>query len=266
VHVANTAAIKPYEGLKCSNDHVEARFLAQLRRLGILPTGDIYPKEERAVRALLRQRAHLVRQQVHQLLSLGSPCARHTGHSLRATGRRNLRAAEIDSRFAAANVALALTRNLRILRCVDAHIQCVEREGVRHMQTKPEMPWLQTVPGSGHILALTMVLATGTMARFAHGGDLAASCRGVKSPRLRTGKVQGRGNATNGTPSLGWALVAAATVAMRGDAESKRCSHRRQRNRQQLVALKTVANKWVRAGYDSRRDHVPCERAQACGV
>jgi hypothetical protein len=115
VHLANTAAIKQYEGLKFSNDHVEARFLAHLLRLGILPEGYIYPKAERAVRDLLRKRAQLVRQKVDQMLSIGSQFARHTGRSLSAKGLRNLREAEIESRFADANVALALTSNLRIL-------------------------------------------------------------------------------------------------------------------------------------------------------
>ena len=39
VHLANPAAIKQDEGLKFSNDHIDARFLAPLLRLGILPEG-----------------------------------------------------------------------------------------------------------------------------------------------------------------------------------------------------------------------------------
>ena len=56
VHVAHTAAIQPYAGLKYTDDHSDARWLAHLLRLGVLPTGHMYPKEERAVRDLLRQR------------------------------------------------------------------------------------------------------------------------------------------------------------------------------------------------------------------
>jgi transposase len=52
VHLAHTAAIKPYEGLKLSNDQVDARWLAHLLRLDILPEGYISPKGERAVRDL----------------------------------------------------------------------------------------------------------------------------------------------------------------------------------------------------------------------
>jgi hypothetical protein len=43
VHLANTAAIKRYEGLKHSGDEDDAAYLAHLLRLGILPSGYICP-------------------------------------------------------------------------------------------------------------------------------------------------------------------------------------------------------------------------------
>jgi transposase len=57
--LANTTAIEPYSGLKHTDDDSDAEWLAEMLRLGILPTGYIYPKEERGVRDLLRKRAHL---------------------------------------------------------------------------------------------------------------------------------------------------------------------------------------------------------------
>ena len=75
VHLANPAAMQQYAGLKYTNDDTDARWLAHLLRLGLLPTGYIYPKEERAVRALLRKRSQLVRQRTANLLRLRiSPC------------------------------------------------------------------------------------------------------------------------------------------------------------------------------------------------
>jgi transposase len=47
LHLANTAAIQQYNGLKYTDDHSDARWLAHLLRLGVLPEGYIYPKEER---------------------------------------------------------------------------------------------------------------------------------------------------------------------------------------------------------------------------
>ena len=57
VHLANTAAIVQYSGLKYSDDDSDAAWLAKLLRLGLLPEGYIYPKEQRAVRDLLRRRS-----------------------------------------------------------------------------------------------------------------------------------------------------------------------------------------------------------------
>jgi transposase len=56
VELANTVAMKQYDGLKYSGDEYDARHLAHLLRLGILRTGYIYPKEMRAVRDLARKR------------------------------------------------------------------------------------------------------------------------------------------------------------------------------------------------------------------
>jgi transposase len=47
LHLANTAAIQQYNGLKYTDDDSNARWLAHLLRLGILPEGYIYPKQER---------------------------------------------------------------------------------------------------------------------------------------------------------------------------------------------------------------------------
>ena len=62
VHLANVSAIKQYEGLKQIDDRRSSLWLANLLRLNILPTGYIYPKEERPTRDLLRKRLQLVRQ------------------------------------------------------------------------------------------------------------------------------------------------------------------------------------------------------------
>ena len=47
VHLANTAAIKQYSGLKHADDADDAAWLAHLLRLGILAEGYIYPRAER---------------------------------------------------------------------------------------------------------------------------------------------------------------------------------------------------------------------------
>jgi transposase len=70
LHLANTAAIQQYQGLKYTDDKSDARWLAHILRLGVLPQGYIYPKQERTVRDLLRKRSQLVRPRTANLLSI----------------------------------------------------------------------------------------------------------------------------------------------------------------------------------------------------
>ena len=48
LHLANTAAIQQYNGLKYTDDHSDARWLAHLLRLGVLPEDAIILSERRA--------------------------------------------------------------------------------------------------------------------------------------------------------------------------------------------------------------------------
>jgi transposase len=79
VHLAHPAAMPQYSGLKYTDDHAEARWLAHMLRRGVLPEGYIYPKAERAVRGVWRTRAHRVAQHTANVLSGQNILARNTG-------------------------------------------------------------------------------------------------------------------------------------------------------------------------------------------
>ena len=80
VHLAKTAAIQQYEGLKYTDrSRSDARWLAHILRLRVLPEGYIHPKEKRAVRDLLRKRGQTVRQRTTNLLSIQNLVTRNTG-------------------------------------------------------------------------------------------------------------------------------------------------------------------------------------------
>ena len=99
VHLANTAAIQQYSGLKYTDDQSDARWLAHLLRLGVLPEGYIYPKQERAVRDLLRKRGQLVHQRTANLLSIQSLISRTTGNSIGAQYIKALNIEHVDGCF-----------------------------------------------------------------------------------------------------------------------------------------------------------------------
>ncbi len=97
VHLAHTGGMPQYAGLKYTNDFSDARHLAHLLRLGILPTGYIYPKHERALRDLLRRRLIMVRQRTLYHLSLQSLIARHSGQRLSANELKKMKLSQLDT-------------------------------------------------------------------------------------------------------------------------------------------------------------------------
>jgi transposase len=91
VHLANPSAIQQYKGLKHVSDRHDAFWLAEMLRLGILPEGYIYPKEERPIRDLLRKRSHLVNLRTSLLISLKNIISRNCGHSLKSNDVKKIR-------------------------------------------------------------------------------------------------------------------------------------------------------------------------------
>ena len=89
-HLANPAGIQKYKGLKHSDDNHDAFWLAHLLRLGILPEGYIYPKEDRPIRDLLRKRGHLVDLRTSLINSLQGILRRNTGQKLNINKMKQL--------------------------------------------------------------------------------------------------------------------------------------------------------------------------------
>jgi transposase len=114
VHLANPAAIPQDSGLKYTDDHSDARWLAHLLRLGVLPEGYIYPKAERAVRDLLRKRVHLVRQHTANVLSVQNILARHTGARFSGKRMQELTKQELTTVLADENQVLAVTIDIQV--------------------------------------------------------------------------------------------------------------------------------------------------------
>src|SRR5262245_62510471 len=123
VPLANPAAMQQYSGLKYTDDYSDARWLAHLLRLGVLPEGYIYPKAERAVRDVLRKRSHLVRQQTTNVLSLQNILVRNMGVRLSAKRMHALTLEEIERLLPEPAQVLAVTSSLAVLHCLGQQIK-----------------------------------------------------------------------------------------------------------------------------------------------
>jgi transposase len=263
VHLANTAAIEQYKGLKHTDDRSDARWLAHLLRLGILPVGYIYPRDERGVRDLLRKRLKLVCQRTSNILSLQGMVARHHGASIRANPVKRLSEEDVGGLFSDEYVALAAMSNVAVMHCLDERIKMIERVIKKRMKLRPEFVQLKTVDGIGEILALTISLETGDIRRFPKAGNFASYCRCVRAPRFSNAKKKGEGNSRNGNKYLAWAFVEAAEFAIRYNELVRRFYQRKSAGTSGVVARKAIANKLAHACFYIMRDQVPFDERRA---
>jgi transposase len=267
VHLANPAAMQQYNGLKYTDDYSDARWLAHLLRLGVLPEGYIYPKAERAVRDLLRKRTHVVRQHTANLLSVQNILARNTGTRFSGKRIQELTRQDLTTLLAEETQVLAVTSSLVVVDCLKHQIKTLEKTVHKHLHHTPSYEQLLTVQGIGTILAQTISLETGTIRRFPTVGHYASYCRCVDSTKLSNGKRKGTGNGKNGNPYLAWASMEAAQFALRFQPAAQRFYQRKlaKSRNHTILARKAVAHKLARACYDMLRDLVPYEATKACG-
>ena len=257
VHLANTTAIKQYEGLKHSGDETDARHLAHLLRLGILPTGTILPREHRAVRDLARKRMQMVNCCTTHVLAVENIMARQLGGRMPSNQIKRLTNDAIDQMPLAADVGLAMKTNIAVIATLQSQIEVLERRLQECVKPRPQYGLLTSVPGIGQTLATVIFLETGPIERFADVGNFASYARCVDSVRTSNRKKKGEGNVKNGNKYLAWAFVEAANFAKRSCPEAKRFHERKKAKTNNIVATKALAHKLARACYHILREGKP---------
>jgi len=254
LHLVNTLAVKQYDGLKYSGDRHDAFHLAHLMRLGILPTGYIYPKTQRAVRDLLRRRLFLVRSASAQLISVQSQVWRSTGVRIKSA---DLRKPDFEARGVEGYTLQAVAAGLAVYQATQREIDGLERSVYEAVKLSDDFKILQTVTGIGLILAMTIMLETGTISRFAGPGNYASYCRCVDSRRDSNGKKKGEGNARAGNKYLSWAFSEAAHFAVRFEPLAQRFYERKKARTNGIIAIRAVARKLARATWMMLKHQVP---------
>jgi transposase len=264
-HLANPAAMQPYNGLQYTDDRSDARWLAQVLRLGGLPEGYIYPKADRAVRDVWRKRAPVVRQHTANVRRGPNILVRHTGMRFSAKRLHECTKADREGLLPEVSQGLVVTSSLALLHWLRQQLTTLEKAVTTSLHHTPAYePWL-SVDGIGPIVAQTMGLETGPMGRFPTVGQDASYWRWVTSTTISHGKRQGRGNIKNGNPSLEWASMEAAQCAIRCSPTVPQFYQRKPAKSHLMVARKAVAHKLSRACYDMMRDLVPLEVHKAFG-
>ena len=174
VHLANTGAIKRYEGLKHSGDEADARYLAHLLRLGLLPTGTILPCEQRAVRDLARKRMQLVRSRTAHILAVENILARQGGGRISSNQVKCLTKEGVDRMGLSGEVALAIQSNVAVIEVLNGPIEHLEKHLQEKVGKRRGYHLLTGVLGLGQTLATVILLEVGSIERFAAVGHFAS--------------------------------------------------------------------------------------------
>lgn len=249
VVLANPAGIEQYSGVKCADDKNDAYFLAELQRLNILPTGYIYDAKLRPVRDLLRRRLNLVRQRSALLVSFKSLYTRTTGGAMKLGELKGMapdKAADLYEHPANQLIARIQKEHVEGL---DKSIARIEKAVLQSVRTLPCYEKLNTLPGVGKILGMTITMEVGEIERFKTPGDFASYCRAVDSKRTSNEKNKGQNNRKCGNKYLSWAFVEAAHFARRYDDPCRRWFDRKAARTSTVIATKALACKLAKAAW-----------------
>ena len=137
----------------------------------MLPQGYLYPKAQRAVRDVLRQRAHVVRPHTSHVLRVPNILVRNTGLRFSVKQIHKLSQSDLEALLPETHQVLAVTSSLTVMACLGQQIHTLEKAvRTRLKHTSAYEHWL-SVKGIGEILAQTIALETGEIARFPTVGN-----------------------------------------------------------------------------------------------
>jgi len=216
--LAHALYLQAIHGGKNKNDRLDSEKLAHLLRTHLIPPAYVYPAEKRPLRALLRQRAYYVWSRADLLARIQSHQLAHNRPPLRQTRpNRDPWEKQLLAHEDHPLRQLALHNDLTLIGHYDKQIAALEK--ALHRLTKRtaarDYALLQTVPGIGEHLGMTILYEIGDIARFPTVKDFLSYCRLVKGTVASAGKIKGLRGAKLGNPYLRWAFGEAAIIAKR---------------------------------------------------
>jgi transposase len=249
VVLANPAAMEQYSGIKHADDTNDAFFIAELLRLKILPRGHIYDPQLRPVRDLLRRRMMLVHQRTALMLSFKSLFVRTTGQDLTLSRLKELEVKEAQALYEHPANQMIAGLQMQHIEQLNKSIDKIQKGVLACARELPYYAKLETMPGVGKILAMTITMEVGDIQRFAHAGHFASYCRTVAAERTSNSKKKGENNSKCGNKYLAWAFVEAANFARRYDPQCRRWFDRKAAATSNVIATKALACKLAKAAW-----------------
>lgn len=218
-HVEQVLLANPNElkrlGSRRHTDRVDAERLAKMLALGTLPVVWVPPVAIREMRALLRHREGLVKDQTRCINRAKAVLRRH-GYPLAKQGDVRRYLAENDLNLPEGE-RFILASLVRQLDAVEAELRAVDAEIARRAQEVPEVRLLLSLTGMGLVGAAAVWAVLGDPTRFRSPKGV-TRYSGLDPSVYQSGERSGQGHISkNGSPTLRRVLIQVAYQVARRD-------------------------------------------------
>src|SRR4051794_26364472 len=215
MQIAHARKVRDVAPLACKTDKVDARVLAELCRRDLVPELWVPSLGDRELRERLRRRTHLVRMRASAMNRIFGLLTQW-GMRLSLDRLRQPDAMELLERRGVPAVWRRSVREaLELIDLLDSRIAPLEQELRPLAGADARVRLLDTIPGVGDLLGLTLASEIGDVSRFASARKLIGYA-GL-SPKINQSGDRSRTGALSkaGSRTLRWAAVEAAQHAWR---------------------------------------------------
>lgn len=249
--LAHALYLKAIHGAKTKNDRVDSEKLVVLLRGGVIPQAYVYPPEMRATRDLLRRRLFFTRKRSELLSHVRNTFHQYNLPAPKGTLLTQKSRALIPACFDDPIVRTSVEADLELCTAYDGIIRELEKTVDRQASTHDahSLHLLQTTPGIGRILGLTILYEIHTIDRFPRVQNFSSYARLVKAPKESAGKRLGTSGAKIGNAHLKWAYSEAAVCFLHNNPRGKQHIKRLRSRYGRGKALSILAAKLGRANY-----------------
>ena len=257
--------MKAISGAKTKNDKIDSQKIAALLRGGMIPMAYVYPQKMRAARDLFRRRIYLVRRIADLQSHIQNTNTLYNTETIRkgidsfTSGYK----AEVLSQFSDPVINLSVSVDFSIIESLTLQIRRIEKLAMKAAKCFDQISLvlLQSIPGIGEILALTILYEINDINRFSRVQNFASYCRVVKCPRESSGKQYGSKNTKIGNPVLKWAFSEAAVPFIRYCPDAKPYHQRLLNKYGKAKAYSIIAHKLARAVFFIMKKRRPFDLA-----
>jgi len=261
VKLTHTYGLRMITGAKVKTDQRDAFTLARLLRLDAIPEAYIYPEEKRPVRDLLRRRAKMVGLRAEAYTSIRTRLLQNGLYGFSQNAIKKLDALEICEMISHPVIQADMLHELERIAFYSREIEKMEKMVLGSVTKEPLFELLQTIPGVGKILALTIYYEAGQIERFGSAKQFCSYARVVPGV-AQSSSVTRRGKGSKqGNPHLKWAFMQAASISVRYYPKVRKFREkhmaRRRSKAKRLISMSIVAHKLAIAAYHVMKGRLP---------